>query len=306
VGEETLEDAEVAGAVVVEVVEEAAEGEGEVAENPTANLVLPVVLIMPDLMNSKLSVSVQLLRNKTLTVKRDSDSSEASENEKEEVEEDVMSVETDDDEEETEQTSRPYMALLQSFQESSTHKAKRRKLDHSVQGEGDDDAEEESGDEDERKEAPDADLVEQEEEEEEEEVLQAGEGDEDSEDEGETLDPFDLHFAHPNEASTAKAVNAAKNDEWTTGRKLMGPLRATVQSAGSDSTLSTQDLKNIKLKEKLQETFSKTAAGLNEAQKHIASLMFNYQDVLYCDRNVDNAETLRRLVCSHALNHIFK
>ncbi|KAM3446591.1 hypothetical protein MY3296_009539 [Beauveria thailandica] len=234
-----------------------------------------------------------------------------SENEKEEVEEDVMSVESDDDEEEIEQTSRPYMALLQSFQESSTHKSKRRKLDHNMQGEGDDDAEEESGDEDERIEAPDADLVEQEEEEEEEEedeeeVLQAGDNDEDSEDEGESLDPFDIHFAHLDEASIAKAVNAAKNDEWTTGRKLMGPLRATVQSAGSDSTFSTQDLKNIKLKKKLQETYSKTVAGLNEAQKHIASLMFNYQDVLYCDRNIDNAEILRRLACSHALNHIFK
>lgn len=48
-GEAILEDAEVAGVVAGE----AAEGEGEVVENHTANLVLPVVLIMPVSMNSK-------------------------------------------------------------------------------------------------------------------------------------------------------------------------------------------------------------------------------------------------------------
>lgn len=214
-----------------------------------------------------------------------------------------MSLESDDDEEEIEPTSRPYMALLQSFQESSAPKAKRRKMDHSTQSDGETGEDNEGGD------AQDADLAEdeaEEEAEEEDEVLQAGENEDDSEAEEESSDPFDLHFAHPDEAASAKAVNAVKNDEWTTARKLMGPLRATVQSAGPDSTFSTLDIKNIKLKQKLQETCSKTLSGLNEAQKNIASLMFNYQDVLYCDRNVDNADTLRRLVCSHALNHIFK
>ncbi|EGX96275.1 nucleolus protein required for cell viability, putative [Cordyceps militaris CM01] len=217
-----------------------------------------------------------------------------------------MSVESDDDEEETEQTSRPYMTLLQSLQESSAPNAKRRKLDHGTEDAEASDSDEESEHSDEEKSAQDADLVEEEEEEEEEEVLQAGEDEEDSEDEGESLDPFDVHFAHPDETSSAKAVNAVKSDEWKTERRILGPLRATVQSAGSDSTFSFLDMKDIKLKQKLQETCGKTLSGLDEAQKHIASLLFNYQDVLYCDRNVDNAETLRRLVCSHALNHIFK
>ncbi len=211
----------------------------------------------------------------------------------------MLSVESDDDEEETEQSSRPYMALLQSFQESSAPKAKRRKLDHGTL------SEEESDEEDEGGKAQDADLVEDEEEEEEE-VLQAGENEDDSEDEEGSSDPFDVHFAHPDEAISAKAVNAAKSDEWTTARKMLGPLRATVQSAGSDSTFSTHDIKNVKLKQKLQETFGKTLSGLDEAQKHVASLMFDYQDVLYCGRDVDNADTMRRLMCSHALNHIFK
>ncbi|XWW93812.1 hypothetical protein V2A60_001749 [Cordyceps javanica] len=218
-----------------------------------------------------------------------------------------MSVESDDDEEEAEQANRPYMALLKSFQESSDHKAKRRKLVHSSQSSEEEGASE-SDDEAEGGEAQDKDLVEDEEEEgqEEEEMLQNGENEDDSEDEGGSLDPFDLHFAHPDEASSAKAVNAVKSDQWTTGRKMMGQLRATVQSAGSDSTFSSHDMKNIKLKQKLQETYAKIHPGLNEEQKQIASLLFSYQDVLYCDRNVENADTLRRLTCSHALNHIFK
>lgn len=216
-----------------------------------------------------------------------------------------MSVESDEDEEETEQTNRPYMALLQSFQESSAPKSKRRKLEHDSEDTDGNDSAQENDNRDGQGQAEDADLADGEEEEEEE-VLQAGEDDDDSEDEEALSDPFDVHFAHPDEASSGKAVNAAKSDEWTTGRKMMGPLRATVQSAGSDSTFATHDMKNVKLKQKLQETCSKTISGLGETEKHIASLMFNYQDVLYCDRNVNNADTLRQLTCSHALNHVFK
>lgn len=240
---------------------------------------------------------------------RDSDSSEDDER-KEDVgeEEDMMDVESEDDDEEAEQSSRPYMALLQSLQESNPPTAKRRKLNQDVQVEEDEDEDEdEDADEGEEVEqVEDADLVEDEGEEEEEEVLQAGENDDDSEDEEGSSDPFDVHFAHPDEATSAKAVNAAKSDEWTTSRKLLGPLRGTLQSAGSDSTFASHDMKNVKLKQKLQETSAKTISGLNEAQKQIASLMFNYQDILYCDRTVSNAETMRRLLCTHALNHIFK
>ena len=243
--------------------------------------------------------------NLILIIDREDESSDESDDGQEEIEEDdVMDVESEEEEEEAEQSNRPYMALLQSFQESSAPNAKRRKLDHSSKTQQEDEDEQE--DSEEGGETQDADLVDEEEGEEEEEVLQAGENEDDSEDEEDSTDPFDLHFAHPDEAVTGKAVNAAKSDEWTTARKMMGPLRATVQSAGTDSTFSTQDMKNIKLKQKLQETSSKTMSGLNEAQKNIASLMFNYQDVLYCDRNVSNSDTLRRLMCSHALNHIFK
>lgn len=241
-----------------------------------------------------------------LTFQRESESSGDSDGGNEEVEEDIMDVESDeDDDEEEQQPNRPYRALLQSFQEASAPSAKRRKLGHDVEAtavDNEDEDEEEGG------EAQDGASVdeEEEEEEEEEEILEAGDNDDDSEDEEGSSDPFDVHFAHPDELSTAKAVNAAKIEEWTTGRKLMGPLRATLQSSGSDSVFSTHDLKSVKLKPKLQDASAKTLSSLNEAQKHVASLLFSYQDVLYCDRNVDNAETLRRLVCCHALNHVFK
>ena len=38
----------------------------------------------------------------------------------------------------------------------------------------------------------------------------------------------------------------------------------------------------------------------------IASRIFNYQDLLFCDRTPPNASELRSLTCLHAINHIFK
>lgn len=200
------------------------------------------------------------------------------------------------------------MALLQSFHDSSAPKAKRRKLDNAepARDAEQDSSDAESGDEEQDK---DVDVVEEEEEEDQDEI-QEQELDDDSEDEDGSTDPFDVHFAHPDEVASAKAVNAAKEDSWTTKRSLMGPLRATAFSAGEESSFTAPQkvgsISDLLLKQKLREPASKHLASLDDEEKALASLMFDYRDVLYCDRSVRNSDKLRRLTCLHALNHVFK
>ena len=41
-------------------------------------------------------------------------------------------------------------------------------------------------------------------------------------------------------------------------------------------------------------------------QSNLAQIMFNYKDLLFCERHSDNATNLRILTCLHVLNHVLK
>lgn len=45
---------------------------------------------------------------------------------------------------------------------------------------------------------------------------------------------------------------------------------------------------------------------LTDACSHLARAIFNYQDVLFSERTLSNAEDLRKLACLHSINHMFK
>jgi U3 small nucleolar RNA-associated protein 25 len=62
----------------------------------------------------------------------------------------------------------------------------------------------------------------------------------------------------------------------------------------------------LKLKQKLAGVISKQLVEFDGLEKYIAPSIFNYQDILYCERRPTNSEILRRLVCLHVINHIFK
>src|SRR5690606_13384560 len=115
-------------------------------------------------------------------------------------------VESEGEDQETQE--KPYMALLQSFSESSAPKAKRRKLNHE---ETEPQAEESASDESEAEEGKDLDYVEAEGEEATDEIPEAP-LDDDEEDES---DPFDSHFANADEPSTSQKVKAVQGNQWT-------------------------------------------------------------------------------------------
>ncbi|GAO18487.1 hypothetical protein UVI_02041770 [Ustilaginoidea virens] len=207
---------------------------------------------------------------------------------------------------------RPYMALLQSFKESSGPKAKRRKLEHdqspaaaaaaSAAGDGRDESMDEASGEEPR------DIDEADEAEDAEDQEEQLEDEPDSEDE-QLSDPFDAHFAHPDDAEVGRAITAIKKEEWVTNRALVQSLWASTMSAGSGSKLGTPapcGYEGLRLKQKLQEAALKKMDKLDATQQAILPWLFEYKDILYCDRTVKNSTTLRQAVCLHALNHVFK
>lgn len=237
----------------------------------------------------------------------ESSGSEADSAPEDDVMEDVDSDADDDDDEQT--SSKPYMALLQSFAESNAPKAKRRKLEHQdaqAQPEESSDDEDEANEEEDEKDIDRA--VEEAEGQDAEEQIE--DDDDDSEDEDSLTDPFDTHFAHPDDDTVAKRVKAVQKGEWATKRALIQNLRATVtypnSDAGSEVPKPMAGLDGLSLKQKLKETAAHKIGEFDAAQRAFSPLLFNYSDVLHCDRTVRNSDSLRKLTCLHALNHVFK
>lgn len=227
----------------------------------------------------------------------------------------LQDVASDDDEQEA--PARPYMALMQKFHDSSAQSApsaKRRKITHDEPSNRSPSPAVEQPEDEEEPDAKREDIDEADEEDEE-----GGDDpatgveenpDDDSEDEIDAADPFDAHFASPDQQTSSQAVVAAKNGEWTTSRAMVQPWRAVVVSPGTNNSSPLPQpisgLGGLKLKQKLRETTKEKMSNLDAAQKAFAPLLFSYKDILFCDRTVENSHKMRQAVCLHALNHVFK
>ena len=150
--------------------------------------------------------------------------------EDEESEDSQSGIDSDDgDDEQTTAAGQPYLSLMKSLAESAPHKSKRRKVDHGDEeeiqplnemtipsvdvDENEDDLEAKDIDEvDEEEEAPaDADQ--------EDNIL------DDDDDEADTLDPFQTHFAEPEDTIVEPRLKAVKKKSWRTERALVKSTR---------------------------------------------------------------------------------
>ncbi|KAF9771399.1 rRNA-binding ribosome biosynthesis protein utp25 [Fusarium sp. DS 682] len=245
----------------------------------------------------------------------DNDESEISGSESDATPEDAVmeDIDSEDDEDDDHtSSSMPYMALLQSFNnESSAPNAKRRKLDPKEPTQSQPEEDSPGGD-------SEADIqdegakkdIDRADDEPDEQVEEQLDDDDDSEDEENPTDPFDVHFAHPNEDVVAQRVKSVQNSDWATNRALLQNLRATTMYPGSDADSEVPKpiagLEGLQLKQKLRETSSRKIGDLDALQRTLSPLIFNYNDLLFCDRTVRNSDSLRELTCLHALNHVFK
>ncbi|TGO69183.1 hypothetical protein BOTNAR_0014g00350 [Botryotinia narcissicola] len=229
---------------------------------------------------------------------------EASDSESEEPSQDEVTEEEssdDDDDDEPAPAVKSYTALMQSFTRDSTPQAKRRKLNVDKEEKED---EADLMDED----TNDADLVEEEEEGPE----TATEGVLDDDDEEDKADPFEAHFANPDDNILSRRLQCLEKGQWALRMSSLAKVGTAITSIPGDGepramkamTISNPD--NLKLKQKLANVIKKQRPTFDALEKSIAPLMFGYQDLLFTERNTSNAGSLRRLTCLHAVNHVFK
>lgn len=210
----------------------------------------------------------------------------------------VSEISTDSEPEEA-AAEKPYSVLLQSLvsgrkdTDEDQRKVKRRKLEH---GETKDFA----GD--------GVEWVDEQDDAEEEEAPGVEEENSDDED---ASDPFEAHFASPTPEYLGHITAASKN-EWQNlklphpelgggGISFSAPAGSQVQPGRR-----VDELKDVKLKKRLEAPFAKVNGEFTPLQKILAPYVFAHQDMLFCSQTSGNAEELRRITCLHALNHIFK
>lgn len=217
-------------------------------------------------------------------------------------------MEVDSDEEDDEETQAPtqsYMSLMRSLQESAPN-AKRRKLDHEGQGSAKDEESDEDEDDDEDRDVDSVDEAE-------EDPADAGPEDLfDEDDDLDSTDPFELHFSEPKEEEVQPRLNAIKGGKWRTERVAGKSTRIYLNTPDTGNAeaktlpAAVSGISDLKLKKKLHESMEPTHSKFDQIEQTVAPLLFNYQDLLYCNRTVANSESVKRMTCLHALNHIFK
>lgn len=220
---------------------------------------------------------------------------------------------TDDDEDPL-PAIRPYAALMKSISSGFGPQPKRRKLEHQTEtatakqevldrGEEDDDAAAAV--------AQDNDEVE---------AFEEGSKIttdsllEEVEDDGkDASDPFETHFADPDDNLLRQRLQSIQQNQWDVlkatlpqvGKAIVGYPHAK-DSASMFIINEVSGPEQLKLKQKLATAMSRLKPSLDILERHIAPLMFDYHDLLYCERKTTNSESLRRLACLHAVNHVYK
>lgn len=209
--------------------------------------------------------------------------------------------------------TRPYNALLQSFQAESSaygrHRSKRRKVDHEpteraaeletsplkLDEPEDVELEVESAD-DEEAGAIDAPV---------------DDDDESDDDDEDSTDPFELHFSSPDEKELAVKIKEAKSNKWQQQKiPTSNNISTSIFYPGSQEKKlpkrSIRSLSDLKLKGRLAAPAKDALADFNPLEQEIVPAIFNYQDLLFGAKTLQNAQRLRQITCLHALNHIFK
>jgi U3 small nucleolar RNA-associated protein 25 len=197
---------------------------------------------------------------------------------------------------------------MQSLSSDSGPQSKRRKLDRPTEaatakqegedwGEDDDALAEDADEVEEPEEGPDT-------------TTDPLEEVEDSED---ASDPFEAHFANPDDNLLTQRLRSIQQDQWDILKATLPQIGKAVAGyphvKDSASKLTSDEASGpvqLNLKQKLANVMSKHKPSFDTLEKHIAPLIFNYQDVLYCERKITNSESLRRLACLHAVNHVYK
>ena len=125
-------------------------------------------------------------------------------------------------------------------------------------------------------------------------------------------DTFVIHFENQDETRLQHEIKDIDEKSWSTlkgfpssGWKSMEFFPSSKEAARCNRS-SRVPLKQIRPKQKLQHSMESLLTSLTDIDAWIGETILNYQDLLFTDRNPLNALKLRKTICFHALNHIFK
>ncbi len=126
-------------------------------------------------------------------------------------------------------------------------------------------------------------------------------------------DPFELRFANPDDNLLSRRLKALEKSQWAFQKSSLPQVGKAViyfpddtEGSGRIMPVAITSPSGLKLKQKLAISLTKRTTMFDPLEQSIASYLFNYNDILFCERTSANSERLRRLTCLHAVNHIFK
>ncbi|KAH0543660.1 rRNA-binding ribosome biosynthesis protein utp25 [Glutinoglossum americanum] len=126
-------------------------------------------------------------------------------------------------------------------------------------------------------------------------------------------DPFETHFANPDNIHLSEQIKELSKSGWHMHKiQYDGAGKAILTTPASDKQKSPVNAvyftgpENLKIKKRLSVSISTLRPKFNPLEGAISPYIFNYQDLLFCARSLRNANDLRTLTCLHALNHVFK
>lgn len=126
-------------------------------------------------------------------------------------------------------------------------------------------------------------------------------------------DPFEARFANPDDNRLSRRLKALAKNHWTVQKTALSQVGKAMISTLGDTEVGELVLHaavsgpaDLKLKQKLASSFAKHSSTFNPLEQALAPFLFNYQDILFCGRRPVHADCLRRLMCIHAVNHVFK
>ncbi len=130
----------------------------------------------------------------------------------------------------------------------------------------------------------------------------------------ENHDPFMRHFSGPDDdKELEQKIQAVKESNWSTVKpmkiqKWSHTLKVPLVSGSNPEPRShtVSALKELTLKQRLRESSGKILPPMDKLSGNLAFSLFNYHDILFPHRTLDNSEILRKLACLHAINHVFK
>ncbi|KAI9867272.1 MAG: rRNA-binding ribosome biosynthesis protein utp25 [Trichoglossum hirsutum] len=126
-------------------------------------------------------------------------------------------------------------------------------------------------------------------------------------------DPFKAHFANPDGKPLSEQIEDLAKRGWQThriqndsiGKAILAAPVSSMQGGPTNAPNFTGP-ENLKLKKRLSGPIHTLRPRFSPLEGAISPYIFNYQDLLFCARSLQNSEGLRTLTCLHALNHVFK